>query len=51
MSSDDSSNEKFVSFTMPDVSQVDQTKITKFSKKAYEWNKVGQGLNIQGKCK
>jgi hypothetical protein len=44
-------HEKFVSVTLPDITQVDTTKITNFSSSAPDWRKIRKGLNMEGKCK
>ena len=47
----DTDDQKFITFTLPDVSKVDPTKLKRFSRTAPNWRKVGKGLNLEGKCK
>lgn len=42
--------EKFELFTLPDISNVDPNKITKFATTAPKWRSLGEGLNLEGKC-
>lgn len=46
-----SSETNFESFLLPDISNADYTKITKFSKEAPSWRTIGRGLNLEGICK
>lgn len=43
-----SKEERFATFTLPDITKVDPTKITKFSKNkdTPKWRLVGGGLNL-----
>ena len=49
MSQSDSS--AFKSVTLPDLSNADYKKTTKFSKSAPNYRKVGAGLNLEGTCR
>ena len=46
-------DDKFACFTLPDISKVDPTKITKFStrKDVSKWRIIHKGLNLEGMCK
>lgn len=43
-----SKDDKFAIFTLPDITKVDPTKITKFSKDKDipKWRRVGRGMNL-----
>ncbi len=42
----DDSDDKLDGFCLPDISQVDQTKITKFDSYAPKWRYINWGLNL-----
>lgn len=46
-------DDKFATFTLPDISKVDATKISLFKRTGTspKWRRIGRGLNLEGICK